>query len=27
MKTLYVTARGAIVKIPMLTEGVKSRAK
>jgi gluconolactonase len=26
-KTLYVTARGAIVKIPMLTEGVKSRAK
>jgi gluconolactonase len=26
-KTLYVTARGAIVKIPMLTEGVKGRAK
>ena len=26
-KFLYVTARGAIVKIPMLTEGVRSRAK
>jgi len=26
-RTLYVTARGAIVKIPMLTEGVKGRAK